>query len=537
MGYEPEEFPTRFGPFLLLRLLGSGGMGSAYLARHAQWDGYLVVKRLHQHFMEDKTVFKRFIHEAKVATYVRHPNVTPLVAMGTVGKEPFFATDFVFGIAFSQLLDRIEDKMSAALPYELILRIAIGASKGIEAIHQAVDVQTGRSLELIHRDIGSRNILLGFDGRPRVIDLGLGKSVFADWQTAAGIFAGSPDYMPPEQALGHAVDRRGDVYSLAVTIWELIVGRKRIREDTVAKRIARAVEAEPEAVRRFRPEVSIQMEEALQKCMDPSPENRFPQVSLLVQVMERELARLNKAVRREDVVKWLDIACATVLAKERRVMRQLDEQSHDFNATESDLRETEYLVAQPIIFMPQSTQVEESEIGSPSQWIRLLATAETKYGLFRRWWLRSSKLSRWALISIVVTIFTLLLMISVSRQNGGDQSNVTRIDGIDVAQPRQIKVKAPVRSGSDTKQKSPTKPRVIGTRSGRRVNTRPRVDKAGDQRKAGFVARIRTLRRQRFDVRWQKRLTELSGRISNTVTSQGFDRIEEQIRGMEQEVR
>ena len=95
--------------------------------------------------------------------------------------------------------------------------------------------------------------------------------------------------MPPEQALGNTVDRRGDLYALAVTIWELIVGRKRIREATVATRIARAVEAKPEPIRRYRSEVSLDLEKLIQSCMEPSVQDRPHNTSVLRQELEREL--------------------------------------------------------------------------------------------------------------------------------------------------------------------------------------------------------------------------------------------------------
>jgi len=507
-------------------------MGSAYLARHANWDSYLVVKRLHQHFMENATVFKRFIHEAKVATYVRHSNVTPLVAMGTVGKEPFFATEFVFGIPLSLLLDRIEDTKCDSIPYDLLLRIALGVTRGLEAIHQAVDVDTGRPLELIHRDIGSRNILLGFDGRPRIIDLGLGKSVFADWQTAAGVFAGSPDYMPPEQALGHNVDRRGDVYALAVTIWELIVGRKRIRESTVSMRIARAIEATPEDVCIYRKEVSSSMEAALKKCMSPNPGDRLPTVTAFKSALERELTRVNAEVKRERVAQWLDTQCATILAKERRLMRQIDDQSYDFEATAADLELTEYLVAQPIIFIPRVEQKEDSELVRLPFWTRISVGIEHKWSPFRMLWLRSSGKERMALGAIGGVILILLLAITATKLDRPG-TTATQIDDVPLQKPRKVKVIPPNPSPSraSKRRQETTTPR------GRiKPKTSKRIEGSIEIQKAKYLRRIRLLRRKRFDVDWQKRLTDLSGRISVLETTRDKVRIERLLNQMENEI-
>ena len=529
-----EDLPVRFGPFLLLRSLGSGGMGTAYLASHPNWDGYLVVKRLHARFMNDEIVFKRFIHEAKVATYVRHANVTPVVAMGTVGEEPFFATEYVFGIPLSTLLDRIEEKKSEAMPYELILRMSIALCSGLTAIHEALDVETGRPLELIHRDIGTRNILLGFDGSPRIIDLGLGKSVFSDWQTTAGFFAGSPDYMPPEQALGNTVDRRGDLYALAVTIWELIVGRKRIREATVATRIARAVEAKPEPIRRYRPEVSLDLEKLIQSCMEPSVQDRPHNTSVLRQELERELIRVNKSPSKEELKKWLDSSCAIILAKERRALEQLEEHKRAHTNRDEDTRDTQYLVAQPIIFLPNHSVKQESELVKPSPWLKITTNASDGVQRVTLWWRKSSKQSRVALLSILAVIFTLGILVTFVKTQRKRAVNVSQIEGREVPVPRKVPLE---RASKETATRSAKKNQA--QRRQKKKSQRPSRKLSGSQlieRRSELVRRIRALRSKSFDVGWQKRLTALSGKVSSSEAVEVLTQIDIELLRMEAEV-
>ncbi|MEE2901549.1 MAG: serine/threonine-protein kinase [Myxococcota bacterium] len=529
-----EELPVRFGPFLLLRSLGSGGMGTAYLASHPNWDGYLVVKRLHAQFMNDEIVFKRFIHEAKIATFVRHANVTPVVAMGTVGKEPFFATEYVFGIPLSVLLERIEQKKSEAMPYKLILRMSIALCNGLAAIHEALDVETGRPLELIHRDIGTRNILLGFDGSPRIIDLGLGKSVFSDWQTTAGFFAGSPDYMPPEQALGHSVDKRGDLYALAVTIWELLVGRKRIREATVALRIARAIEAQPEQLRRYRPEVSLDFEKCLQNCMQPSAEARPYDVTVLRQELEKELIRLNKSPTREEIKQWLDSSCAIILAKERRLLEQIEKHKLAHRNRDEDTHNTHYLVAQPIIFLPNHAAKQESELVKPSPWLKI--TTNASFGLQRivRWWRQSSKQSRILLLGILSVIFSLCIMVAVVKTKRIQAVNVSQIKGREVSEPRQVPAIKNAKSNSaktEKRKRAQRRKKKKAQRLSRRLSGSQLIE-----RRSGLVRRIRTLRSRSFDVEWQKKLTKLSGKVSSSESVESLSQIDIELLRMEAEI-
>jgi serine/threonine protein kinase len=350
-----EQLPARFGPFVLLSLLGSGGMGRAYLARHRDWPGRLVVKRMHVHLLADEGLLKRFEHEARVATCVRHPNVAALVAMGTVESEPFFATEHVLGLSLTTLVERVEAGVMEPLPLDVALELAVGIARGVEAIHEAVNSDTGVRLDLVHRDLGARNILVGTDGRPKIIDLGLGKSVMADWQTATNMVAGSPDYMPPEQALGRNVDRRADVYSAAVTIWELLSGHKRIREPSIPQRLARAIEAQPEPLLTHRPDASPRLEAILQQAMAPRVESRTPTSTLLRTALERELEQVvreaERAGRRTDPARWLATACATALAKETRAIEEAEE--HDPWRGQSQGGFTQILVAHQL-FKPDS---------------------------------------------------------------------------------------------------------------------------------------------------------------------------------------
>ncbi len=313
-----DVFPQRFGPFVLLRLLGSGGMGKAYLAKHVERPEFLALKRMHEHLLDEPTLKRRFQHEFEVAVHVRHPNVAGLMWMGTEKEEPFFATEFVVGLPVSSIIEEIELRRAEKIPLVAGLHVAVGLAAGLEAVHTAVHTDTGAPLELVHRDMGARNVILGDDGRPRIIDLGLGRSALADWHTAANLLAGSPDYMAPEQAQGKPADRRADVYATAVTIWELLVGKKRIREPTIPLRIQRSLEVVPEPLVLHRREASRSLERLLKEAMEPSVADRLASATLLRQGLERELAALGGDPQAATTRAWMERTFAAQLARERR---------------------------------------------------------------------------------------------------------------------------------------------------------------------------------------------------------------------------
>ncbi|MFO0722304.1 MAG: protein kinase [Myxococcota bacterium] len=523
-----ESLPERFGPFLLVRLLGAGGMGKAYLARHNAWPGMLVVKRMHQTLLDDESLTKRFTHEAEVATHVRHPNVASLIAMGTVEKEPFFATEYVFGLPISTLVDRIEEKLAEPLPLAVALFIAIGIARGVEAIHDAVHSDTGAPLDLVHRDIGSRNVLLGADGIARLIDLGLGKSVLADWQTAANLLAGSPDFMAPEQALGRPVDRRADVYATAVTIWELLAGRKRIREASVPQRITRALEAQPEPLIPYRKEASPALEALLKEAMAPLPERRLPTATLLRAGLEKELAQLRKKADAADVRAWLEAQCATALAKERRALedaRQAEGAAEDDGHTRILVAHTRAIEAQkdlddatlapraiPRTSRPAAAR-ESTVLNTPGP------TVPERARLFLL-----------GIGGLVVMAVAVLLAIRVTTPPPPVHSVPITPEPIAAPTPE------PTELPSDP-EPSPTEAALDPADAGVHPDAEELapIPREVSARKPDLLARLKSLRRQRYEISFQKRLTALGQRISRARTEREIEEIEAQLSRLERE--
>jgi len=534
-----ETLPVRFGAFTLVRLLGAGGMGKAYLARHSEWPGLLVVKRMHPNLLDDTGLTKRFSHEAEVATHVRHPNVAALIAMGTVDREPFFATEFVFGLPISAIVERIEERVSEPMPLPVALLVAIGIARGVEAIHDAVHSDTGAPLQLVHRDIGSRNVLLGADGIPRLIDLGLGKSALADWQTATNLLAGSPDYMAPEQALGRPVDRRADVYSTAVTIWEILAGRKRIREPSIPQRITRALEAKPEPLIPFCPGASPSLEALLKEAMAPLADQRLPTATLLRSGLERELAKLGKRVNApagataspnaSDVRAWLETACATAIAKERRA---LDDAKIADSGPGADDGRTRILVAH--------TQAIEDRKNAPDATVPPRTVPRTSRPVAAREATvlnargptvpERAKLALLAAGGVVVFLVAVLLAVRVSGPpKATSQTAVVEPIAEPSAPPPVVLDPEP----SPTTEAAPAELEDAGLHPD--AEELAPIPREVAIRKPALIERLKSLRRQRYEVAFQRRLTALGQRISRARTEREIEEIEGQLGRLERE--
>lgn len=551
-----ESFPARFGPFVLLRLIGAGGMGSAYLARHPEVGGLLVVKRLHPELMVDETVFKRFVHEAEVAAHVRHPHVAGVVAMGTVDREPFLATEYVFGIPMAQIIDRVEDNLVDPVPLPIALTLGVELLRGLGAIHGAVHRETGEALGLIHRDIGARNVLVGFDGHLRIIDLGLGKSALSDWQTAHQALAGSPDYMPPEQAMGARVDGRADVYSAAVTLWELLAGRKRIRAESVTERLKFAVSAQPEALRDVRPEASARLEAILKQAMAADPDRRTPTAEILCRTLEEEQRAHGARARTEEVVAWLDTACATIIAKERRLLEQA--KGLERRALRPVRAETRFFVQQPVAPTEDPYAAYEPALEPPRTHTGVKAAldrlAESEAAARLSEWVDPEHIKTAPTSTKAVLIAGVIAFMAVVAGLTAwvlTPELPVQVEGLvaplpppePVAQtpertppPPEPPELAPIEPDFEPEDPELEDPQTAGPDTRPRAHTTTRsTPKDVLRRKRRLVERLRNLRRQRFEIGFQRKLTQVSAQLSRARTQRALDSVEANLAGLEAE--
>src|SRR6516165_1109481 len=199
--------------------LGHGAMGVTYRAIDINLRCSVALKVIHARFLSDESARVRFVREARAAARLRHPNVASVFHLGRTGENYFYAMEFVEGETLQSLLKRC-----GRLETRLALEIAAQVAAGLAALHKQ---------KLVHRDIKPSNIMVSEGDAnnvtAKIIDLGLAKAVNdASSQTAIsipGAFAGTPEFASPEQFAGVGVDIRSDLYSLGVTLWEILAGR------------------------------------------------------------------------------------------------------------------------------------------------------------------------------------------------------------------------------------------------------------------------------------------------------------------------
>ena len=268
----------RLGKYQLLRKLATGGMAEVFLAKTdgpMGFEKHLVIKRILPHLAEDPQFVEMFLGEAKLAAQLNHPNLVQLFDFGEAEGSYFIAMEFIDGPTLRLLLARARD-LRAPPSFALSARIVSLAAEGLAYAHDFRDQMTDEPLGLVHRDVSPDNILVGRSGAVKLVDFGIAKARGQNHHTQAGTVKGKVAYMAPEQLRGEALDRRVDLYSLGVVLYELCTGRMPFEANSDASMV-RAVlyDAAIPAVRRV-PNLPPPIQAILDRLLAKDRNARYP---------------------------------------------------------------------------------------------------------------------------------------------------------------------------------------------------------------------------------------------------------------------
>jgi eukaryotic-like serine/threonine-protein kinase len=267
-----------FGAYVLLKPLGKGAMGDVHLARpYDPRRGVptpVVIKRMLGDIAKEEVFIRRFLHEAAIAVSVDSAHVAKVYDVGSVGETLYIAMEYVPGWPLTRFIEAVGGSGRHA-PLGSIAELALGALEGLEALHTAIDRESGRPLGIVHRDISPKNMMVGEDGALRLIDLGLGKSNAQDWKTRTGAVMGSVGYMPPEQVRAEGVDHRADLYSAAVVIWELLTMRQYIRRGKIHDMLVASLAPQFVPPSEIRPDIPKALDRVMEKALSLDRDARY----------------------------------------------------------------------------------------------------------------------------------------------------------------------------------------------------------------------------------------------------------------------
>ena len=245
----------------ILGPLGHGGMGVVYKARDRSLDEVVAIKVLRPDFAQDPRMADRFKSEIRLARRVRHRNLCAIHDYGEDQGLFYISMEYLEGVDLKHML-RERGALPAAEAYEMAIQIA----EGLQAVHEA---------GIIHRDLKTPNIMRDAGGVARLMDFGIAKREGDGTRTATGHIVGTPEYMSPEQAQGHRVDFRSDIYALGIVIYEIFTGRVPFRGETPISTILKHLHDPPPLDPPEAESIPAAVRSVLRRCLEKNPGDRF----------------------------------------------------------------------------------------------------------------------------------------------------------------------------------------------------------------------------------------------------------------------
>lgn len=281
----------RWGRYVIEGPMRSGGMGELLVARAEGLGGFekrVVLKRLLPDLSEEPALIRRFLQEARIAAQLEHPNIALVYDAGEHDGVYFFSMELIDGFDLRRVL-REAQRSERALAFGEVAAIGIGLCAGLHHAHEKRDTQ-GRPLELVHRDVSPGNVLISREGIVKLVDFGIAQVKSSLVTTVAGRLRGKVPYMSPEQARGEPLDRRSDVYTVGLLLWEMVTGRRAIADDNEITMLRRVAERPVTDVRKVEPDCPEALAEIIDFALVHDREARCP-TALALQDRLEELVR------------------------------------------------------------------------------------------------------------------------------------------------------------------------------------------------------------------------------------------------------
>jgi len=249
-------------------------MAELFLARADGIEGFTklcAVKRILPHKAKNERFVRMFLNEARLVAGLDHPNICHVHDIGREGGEYYFAMEYVHGQDLTRILHTAPHRV---IRLENALHIAIGVCAGLHHAHEARD-ESGKVLDIVHRDVSPSNVLVSYQGSVKLVDFGVAKAASVISETREGVVKGKYGYMSPEQCLGEALDRRSDVFSVGILLWEMTVGRRLYKSNGDLATLQRVVYVDAPRPTRFIPDYPPVLERIVMKALSRDRAMRY----------------------------------------------------------------------------------------------------------------------------------------------------------------------------------------------------------------------------------------------------------------------
>ena len=334
--------PQRFGRYLLVKRLSTGGMAEVFLARapaRAGAEQFVAIKRILPWANEETEFTNMFIDEACISAGLKHPNIAKVLEFGQERGHYFLAMEYLSGRDLRSVLTYLQ-RTKTRPPVPMVLVIGMRLAQALDYAHRQKRPD-GESMEIIHRDVSPPNVLISYDGGVKLIDFGIARASSRATRTRAGRLKGKIAYMSPEQVQGKDIDQRADLFSLGVILYELITATSLFHGKNQLDTMHQVRRAEVPLPSSINPEVPEEVDQILLTALARERTERYQTAGKLREALQRHLVRSRAVFGPEHLLKWMQKHFAGAYQEEQRTLRGARGLSlEDYPEEEGDFGET-----------------------------------------------------------------------------------------------------------------------------------------------------------------------------------------------------
>jgi eukaryotic-like serine/threonine-protein kinase len=333
----------QYGPYLLLERISVGGMAEVYKAKEYGVEGFertVAVKRILPHVAEDEEFIAMFKDEAKIAVQLNHGNIAQIYNLGNEQDSFYIALEYINGRDLRAIFQKCQQQ-GKPMPISQACYVIMKICEGLDYAHNKKD-KYQRELNIIHRDVSPPNILVSFEGEVKLIDFGVAKAAGRASRTQAGILKGKFGYMSPEQVRGMPLDRRSDVFSVGVVLFEMLTGTRLFQADTDFATLEKVRAVEVPRPSSLNPEINKPLENIMYKALAREPEQRYQSAIELHDELQAFMFAQGLFYSRKDLAGWMrhQYAREIELEKEKDKAQAIAQQREEDAAASQRKRKT-----------------------------------------------------------------------------------------------------------------------------------------------------------------------------------------------------
>jgi TonB family protein len=272
---EPAD-GTKFGQYVLLEKIATGGMAEVWKARMRGVEGFqkiVAIKKILPHLSDNQDFIEMFVDEAKLAAQLNHNNIIHIYDLGKIQSSYYIAMEYIDGYDLKNILRKAQER-DQPLSVEIALFVASKIAAALDYAHRKRDFED-KEMGLVHRDVSPQNVLISEEGDIKLCDFGIAKAASKASHTQAGALKGKLQYMSPEQAWGRNIDRRSDIFALATVLFEMLTARKLFGGDNELSILEQVREARVTPPSEYNDEVTPQIDAIVLKALQKDPANRY----------------------------------------------------------------------------------------------------------------------------------------------------------------------------------------------------------------------------------------------------------------------